>query len=80
MIFKVTKLHGRHLPCRVRPHPLKDVLDRDIVPLKLARHDGAAVQHERGKVEARQRHHHAGDRLVAAGEADDTVKQVPARH
>jgi hypothetical protein len=54
------------------------VLDRDVVPLELARHDRASVEHERREVQARERHDGAGDGLVAAGERHDRVEEVAA--
>ena len=45
-----------------------------------SRPDGAAVDHERGPVDPRQRHHHPRQVLVASGEDDRPVVPLPAHH
>ena len=47
--------------------------------VEVARRDRAAVEHEARDVEARERHHAAGNRLVAADEDDEAVEAVAAR-
>ena len=44
----------------------------------MPRGDRAAVEHHRGDVEPSQRHHRARDRLVAAGEGNQSVELVAA--
>ena len=46
------------------------------LPLKRPGADRAAVEHHAGDVEAGQRHHAAGDRLVAARQGDHAVEHV----
>ena len=48
------------------------------LPLKCARQDRAAIEEHRRHVEAQHRHHHAGQRLVAAGDADQRVIAMAA--
>src|SRR3989442_7621923 len=67
-----------HLPDRVPSHRLVDIADRDVLPLEAAGHDRAAVDHQAGEIEARERHDHAGDRLVTSGDTDERVEEVPA--
>ena len=57
----------------------EDVLDGDVAIVPAARRDRAAVEHEAGNVEARQRHHRGGNRLVAADQHHQRVEQVAAR-
>ena len=60
-------------PRRARAHRLEHVLDGDVLAAEVAGHDRAAVQHQAGHVQARQRHHRPGDGLVAARQRDDAV-------
>jgi hypothetical protein len=55
---------------------LEDLLDGHVPAVVAAGPDRAAVEHHARDVEAGERHHGAGDRLVAAGEGDDGVEQV----
>ncbi len=63
-------------PRGVRADGLEDVLDRDVAAADGARQDRAAVEDERGDVEARERHRARGDRLVASDEDDGRVERV----
>ena len=67
-----------HVARGVRADRLEDVLDRHVLPAPAARRDRAAVEHHRGHVQAGERHHRAGDRLVAARHRDDGVELVAA--
>ena len=67
-----------HLAARVRADGLEDVHDRDVATAEAPGRDRAAVEHDAGQVEPRERHDRAGDRLVAAAEGDDAVEQVAA--
>ena len=68
--FELVQLLVRHLAGGVHADALEHVDDGDVLALELAGQDRAAV-HEHGRhVEAQHRHHHAGQRLVAAGDAD----------
>ena len=64
---------------RVRADGLEDVHDRDVLALVVAGRDRAAVEHHAGDVEPRERHHGAGDRLVARAQADHGVEEVAER-
>jgi hypothetical protein len=57
---------------------LKHVLHGDRLALEGAGQDGTAINEDRRHVEAAHGHHHAGQRLVAAGHADERVIGVPA--
>ena len=63
----------------VRADRLEHLLDRHLGALVVAGPDRAAVEHQAGDVEPRERHHRAGDRLVAAADHDERVEQVRAR-
>ena len=67
-----------HLPDRMLAHRFVDVLHGDFLALESAGQDRAAVNVDRGHVEPAHRHHHAGLRLVAAGDADQRVIGVAA--
>src|SRR5207302_2062279 len=55
-----------------------DAAGRDVLALEAARHDRAAVDHEAGNIHARECHDSAGDRLVAAADADKRVEEMSA--
>ncbi len=67
-----------HQPDRVLADRLEHVLHRDRLAAEGAGQDRAAIDEDRRHVEAQHRHHHAGQRLVAAGEADQGVIGVAA--
>ena len=48
---------------------LEHLLDGDALAVEVAGQDRAAVEHHAGDVEPAQRHHGAGDRLVAPADA-----------
>jgi hypothetical protein len=64
----------------VRADRLEDLLHGHGLAVEVAGRDRAAVEHQRGQIEARQRHHGAGDRLVAARDRDHRVEHVAAGH
>ena len=55
-----------------------NVLNGDRVAFKFAGSDGAAVENESGNIQARQRHHAAGNRFVAADENDQCIEKISA--
>ena len=57
---------------------LEHVLDGDRLALEGAGQDRAAIDEDRRHVEPAHRHHHSGQRLVAAGEPDQRVVGVAA--
>ena len=67
-----------HLADRVQADRLEHVDDRHVAALEGAGEDRAAIDEDGGHVEAAHRHHHAGQGLVAAGEADQRVVAVAA--
>jgi hypothetical protein len=69
-----------HLPRAVGADRLVDVHDRHVAAVVAAGEDGASVEEEAGDVEAGHRHEHAGEALVATGEADERVVAVRADH
>ena len=68
-----------HRPGRVGADRLEHVLDRHVLAAEAPGRDRAVVEHERGEVEPRDRHHRGRDRLVAADQADEAVEEVSAR-
>src|SRR5260370_28127210 len=52
---------------------LEHVLHRDLLATEIAWKDRAAIDEDRGHVEPDHRHHHARQRLVAAGKPDQRV-------
>src|SRR2546422_198679 len=69
-----------HVSSEHRPDRLIGIEHGDIAPLPFPGQRGAAVDEHRGQVESHHRHHHAGQRLVAAGESDERVIGMTARH
>ena len=60
---------------------LEDVLDRHVLAAPAPGRDRAAVEHQaRHVAQPGERHHAAGDRLVAARQRDQGVEHVAARH
>jgi hypothetical protein len=62
-----------HLADRVLADGLEEILDRDRVAAEGAGQDRAAIDEDRRHVEPAHRHHHARQRLVAAGKSDQRV-------
>ena len=69
-----------HVSSEHRPDRLIGIEHGDIAPLPFPGQRGAAVDEHRRKIESHHRHHHAGQRLVAAGEGDERVVGMAARH
>ncbi len=68
----------RHLAGRELAHAFEDVDDGHVLALELAGHDRAAIEEHARHVEPQHRHHHAGQALVAAGDADQRVVAMAA--
>ncbi len=68
----------RHLADRMKADRLEDIDDGDIPALEGAGQDRPAIDEDRGNVQPAHRHHHARQRLVAAGHADQRVVAVAA--
>ena len=79
LVFDAQQIGVRHASGRVRAHRLEDILNGDVLAVKLARRNRAAVEHHAGNIETRERHDGAGNRLVAARQRDEAVEQVAAR-
>ena len=77
-MLKLVQILGRHLADRVLADRLEQVLDGDRAALEGARQDRAAIDEDRRHVETAHGHHHAGQRLVAAGKADQRVIAMAA--
>ena len=71
--LEAAQIGRRHPPRRAGAHRLEHVHDGDVLALEPARHDRAPVQHQRGQIHARQRHHRPRDGLVAARQRDHAV-------
>ena len=78
MALEIVQLLVRHLAGRVHADAFEHVDDGDVAALESAGQDRAAVHEDGRHVEAQHRHHDAGQRLVAAGDADDRVVAVAA--
>ena len=79
--FQLVQVLAAHLAGAVGADRLEHVLNGDVPALVPAGQDRAAIHEDAGHVEADHRHHHAGQRLVAAGQTDQTVVAVAAhRH
>ena len=68
----------RHLPDRVLADSLEQILHGDGTASERARQDRAAIDEDRGHVQAAHGHHHAGKRFVTSGEADEGIVAVAA--
>ena len=69
-----------HVSGEHRPDRLIGIEHGDIASLPFPGQRGAAVDEHRRQIESHHRHHHAGQRLVAAGEGDERVIGMAARH
>ena len=78
-VLELVQLLVGHLARGVGADRLEHVLDRHVLAAPPAGRDRAAVEHQRGDVEPRHRHHAAGNRLVAARQRDERVELVAAR-
>ena len=76
--FQLLEVRVGELARRMLADALEDILDGDVLAAEIAGQDRAAVEEDRRHVEAHLRHHHAGQRLVAAGESDQRVVAVAA--
>ena len=79
-VFNRFQLCVVHLAGGVFPHGLEDIGDGDIPLGVAAGRDRAAIQHEAGNVQTRERHHHAGVGFITATEADDGIEVIAARY
>ena len=79
-VLELLQRAKRHLPRGVRAHRLEHVLDGHVAVLESAGRDGPAVEEQRRKVEAQERHRAARDRLVASDQHDGGVEHVRAAH
>src|SRR5205085_5180706 len=71
-LLHVAREHGAHALIRVE--------HGDVPPAPAARKRRAAVDEYRRHIEPHHRHHHARERLVAAGEADERIVSMAAYH
>ena len=76
--FERVQVRVRHGASAVPPDRLEHVDHGDVAALVGAGQDRAAIHEHAGDVEADHRHHHPGQRLVAAGEADQRVIAMAA--
>ena len=77
-LFELADFLFGHFARGVRAGRFEDVLNRHIVAVEMSGHDRAAVERERGNIQARESHHRAGNGLVAAADGDDCVERVRA--
>ena len=76
--LELVQFRVRHAPGRMHADAFEHVDDGYVAPLELAGQDRAAVEKYGGHVEAQHGHHDAGQRLVAAGDADQCIVAVAA--
>ncbi len=76
--FKFGQIAGRHFARRELADAFENIDDGDIPALEFPRHDRAAIEKHARHVEPQHRHHHAGQALVAAREADERVVAMAA--
>src|SRR5712692_989188 len=79
-MLELVEVPRLHLACHDRAHRLVGVEHGDIATAPLPGQRGAAVDEHRGNVQPHHRHHHPGERLVAAREGHQRVVGVAARH
>ena len=77
-LLQLGELGVAHVADRVLADGLEHVLHGHVAALPSAGQDRAAIHEHRGYVEADHGHHQPGQRLVAAGEADQRVVGVAA--
>ena len=78
VVFEVGHLLRGHFSGRECAGRFEHVLNRDVVPLKSSGHDRAAVERQAGKIQPRESHHRAGNRLIATADRHDRVERVRA--
>ena len=76
--LELVEIARRHLAGGELADAFEDIDDGDVLALELARHDRAAIEEHARHVQTQHRHHHAGKRLVAAGNADQRVVAMAA--
>ena len=77
--FEPAQIAVAHAAGGVRADGLEHVLNRDVLAVELPRRNRSAVEHQPRHVQARERHHGGGNRLVAADEDHQAVEAVAAR-
>ena len=78
--LELVEFRPLHIAREHRAYGLVGVEHRDIAPLPPAGQRCAAVDENRRQVEPHHRHHHPGQRLVAAGEGHERIVGMPARY
>ena len=76
--FQLVQLRVRHLAGGVLADRLEHIHHRHVAVLEPSGQDRAAIHEHAGHVQPHHRHHHARQRLVAAGEPDQRVVAMPA--
>ena len=79
LVFDRAEVGVAHRAGGVRADRLEHFLNGDRLVVEVAGRDRSAVEQHAGNVEARERHHAAGNRLVAADQDDEAVEAVAAR-
>ena len=79
-VFQLEQFRVRHFSRGVRAHRFKHILNGDVFSLVHTGRNGAAIEHQAGKIQPRQRHGGGGNGFVAADDADDGVEHLPAAH
>jgi hypothetical protein len=76
--FQALQLVAADLAAGVGAHAFEHLDDADLTAVEIARQQGAAIQEHRWHVEPHHRHHHAGQGLVAARQANDGIVAMAA--
>ena len=77
-VFQLLQFGVGHFAGGVGAHRFEHILNGDVFAVVHAGGDGAAVEHNAGKIQPRQRHGGRGNGLVAAHHADHGVEHLPA--
>ena len=80
VIFDIEQLGVGDAAAGVCADGFEDVLNPDVAAVVFAWHDGAAIEHDAGNIEAEQGHGRAGDGLIAGHQRDDAIEHVAANH
>ena len=76
VVFEVAEFLRGHFSGRAGADGFEHVLNGDVVALKTAGHDRAAVKRKRRQIQTRESHHGGGNGLVAAANRNDGVKRM----
>ena len=79
-VFQFLQLGIAHFAGGICPNRFVDILNSDVFAAEISGRYSTAVKHEPGQIEPRQRHGGCWNRLIAAHNANHSVKQLPTAH